>query len=55
MILRMNTEKAFQNAVWVAVVMVLMFGLEVTVWADEEDERKEMKDFLGGFYGGKSK
>ena len=49
----MNTEKIFQNAVWVAVVIVLMLGLEVTVWADEDDDRTEMKDFLGGVYGGR--
>ena len=49
----MNTEKIFQNAVWVAVVMVLMLGLEVTVWADEDDDEKaEMRDFVAAVYRG---
>ena len=49
----MNTEKIFQNAVWVAVVMVLMLGLEVTGWADEDDDEKaEMRDFVAAVYRG---
>ena len=49
----MNTEKLFQNAMWVAVVMVLMLGLEVTVWADEDDDEKaEMRDFVAAVYRG---
>lgn len=48
----MNTEKLFQNAMWFAVVMVLMLGLEVTVWADEDDEKVEMRDFVAAVYRG---
>jgi len=49
----MNTEKLFQNAMWFAVVMVLMLGLEVTVWADEDDDEKaEMRDFVAAVYRG---
>ena len=49
----MNTEKLFQNAMWVAVVMVLVLGLEVTVWADEDDDEKaEMSDFVAAVYRG---
>ena len=49
-----NVEVLWMGAV-MAVVMavVLMFGLEVTVRADEDDDRTEMKDFLGGVYGGR--
>jgi len=36
-----------------AVVMVLMLGLEVTVWADEDDDEKaEMRDFVAAVYRG---
>ena len=49
----MNTEKLFQNAMWFAVVMVLMLGLEVTGWADEDDDEKaEMRDFVAAVYRG---
>ena len=49
----MSTEKIFQNVVWVAVVMVLMLGLEVTGWADEDDDEKaEMRDFVAAVYRG---
>ena len=49
----MNTEKIFQNAVWVALVMVFMLGLEVPGWADEDDDEKaEMRDFVAAVYRG---
>jgi hypothetical protein len=49
----MKTEKIFQNVVWVAVVVVLMAGLEVTGWADEDDDEKaEMRDFVAAVYRG---
>ena len=49
-----NVEVVWMGPV-MAVVMavVLMLGQEVTVWADEDDDRTEMKDFLGGVYGGR--
>ena len=37
----------------VVMVMVLMLGLEVTVWADEDDDEKaEMRDFVAAVYRG---
>ena len=47
-----NVEVVWMGPV-MAVVMVLMLCLEVTVRADEDDDRTEMKDFLGGVYGGR--
>jgi hypothetical protein len=42
-----------QNVVWVALVMVFMLGLEVPVWADEDDDEKaEMRDFVAAVYRG---
>jgi hypothetical protein len=49
-----NVEVVWMGPVMaVVMVMVLMLGLEVAVWADEDDDRTEMKDFLGGVYGGR--
>jgi hypothetical protein len=37
----------------VAMAVVLMLGLEVTVWADEDDDEKaEMRDFVAAVYRG---
>ncbi len=55
---RLYAECRIVEVVWMGPVMavvmavVLMLGLEVTVRADEDDESTEMKDFLGGVYGG---
>ena len=32
--------------------VVLMLGLEVMVWADEDDEKAEMRDFVAAVYRG---
>jgi hypothetical protein len=47
-----NVEVVWMGPV-MAVVMVLMLGLEVTVWADEDDDEKaEMRDFVAAVYRG---
>jgi hypothetical protein len=49
-----NVEVVWMGPVMAVVMaLVLMVGFEVTVWADEDDDRTEMKDFLGGVYGGR--
>ncbi len=38
----------------VVMAVVLMLGLEVTVWADEDDDEKaEMRDFVAAVYRGR--
>ena len=47
----MNTEKIVKRMAVMAVV--LMLGLEVTVWADEDDDEKaETRDFVAAVYRG---
>ena len=49
-----NVEVVWMGRVMAVVMaLVLMVGFEVTGWADEDDDRTEMKDFLGGVYGGR--
>ena len=53
----MNTlrysAKCHKMVVIVVMAVVLMLGLEVTVWADEDDDEKaEMRDFVAAVYRG---
>jgi hypothetical protein len=48
-----NVEVVWMGPVMAVVMaLVLMLGLEVTVWADEDDDKAKMRDFVAAVYRG---
>jgi len=47
-----NLAKCHKVGVIGVMVALLIAGLEVTVWADEDDEKAEMRDFVAAVYRG---